>query len=336
MISDLLINILWLIGIAMVLFFIAAALAPLESLGWWAGWFGAPPSPNTVREQLSPEPDSTTIDTAQHYVVYLSGIGTMSGNQLNEKEQNFLSQLSARLPGSMVICDVFPYSVMNNPLTGQRMLAWFWRWLQNSRLRSDITILNNLIFLRNLLQVAVSADQRYGPIYSFGIATEIIESLVDHGYRTEDRRPITLIGLSGGGQIAVGSVPYLTQLLGAPVRVVSIGGVLTSDPGILSVDQLYHLSGSKDHIQHIGTLLYTGRWPIFPHSAWNRAHTRHKITVINVGPMRHMGHGDYLSRSMHLPSGQSFVERTVEVVAESIARPYESPALSNRHAPMIA
>jgi hypothetical protein len=40
--------------------------------------------------------------------------------------------------------------------------------------------------------------------------------------------------------------------------------------------------------------------------------------VIRVGPMKHMGLGDYFSRSAKLPSGESHAERTASVVAECV------------------
>jgi hypothetical protein len=100
------------------------------------------------------------------------------------------------------------------------------------------------------------------------------------------------------------------------VWIVSIGSILTDDPGILEVEHLYHLSGSKDHTQHIGKVVYSGCWPIFPLSAVHQAARRGKITVIDVGPMKHMGLGDYMSRSARLPDGRRHVDKTVEVLGE--------------------
>jgi hypothetical protein len=42
--------------------------------------------------------------------------------------------------------------------------------------------------------------------------------------------------------------------------------------------------------------------------------------MIDTGPMRHMGLGDYISRSAKLPSGQPHVEWTVEALAGIIER----------------
>ena len=45
-------EILHLIAIAIVLFLIAALLAPFESLGWWAGWSRAWPARSACRRSL--------------------------------------------------------------------------------------------------------------------------------------------------------------------------------------------------------------------------------------------------------------------------------------------
>ena len=136
-------------------------------------------------------------------------------------------------------------------------------------------------------------------------------------------------GHRGGGQIAVGATPILRGLIRAPVWVVSIGGVLTSDTGITTAEHVWHLSGSGDNIQYIGRRMYPGCWRMFPNSAWNQALRGGKITFIPMGPMKHMGHGDYMSRSAKLPDGESHVHKTVEVIAasvESIPSPVQAAA----------
>lgn len=306
-----------LIGIALMLFIAAATLAPFESLGWWAGWDdGKPDDLATLPADLAPARAASA--DADSYVVYLSGIATVDPLVVGFREGAFLDALEERLPNATVVRDVFPYSASSHPLTRQRPTAAFWRWLGAVIERYRLGALYNLVMLRNLLQVAVSADRRYGPIYSYGIAREIVLGLLRNGYRLGSRRPVILVSLSGGAQIAVGSTPILRSVLNTPIYVVSIGGVLTSDPSILSVEHLYHLSGSRDRVQHVGVVLYPGRWPIFTRSSWNRFVTAGRLTVIDMGPMKHLGRGEYYTTSMRLPSGQRYVDRTADVVAEIV------------------
>jgi hypothetical protein len=316
-----LVDILALVGVGFVLLLFAAAASSLEALLWWAGWdktVAAHPSPllqappQAASGAPPAEPDS--------YVVYLSGAGTMDPARMDDKELRFTAQLRERLPESTFVLDVFPYSPTNRPLTHERWLQRTWNYVLHARRidrrrRSTLQRLGiHAAQFRNVLQVAVSADRRYGPVYSYGVAQTIVASLLRHGYRIGSRKPVILMVLSGAGQISVGCTPLLRRMLGRPIWIISIGSILADDPGILEVEHLYHLSGSRDRTQHVGKLFYPGLWPIFPHSAPNRARREGKISVIDMGPMKHMGIGDYMSRSTTLPDGARFVDRTVEVL----------------------
>jgi hypothetical protein len=317
-----LVDILALILIGFVLLLLMAAASSLESLFWWAGWekrtaiYPPPALPGSGTEP----PCGAEGSEPESYIVYLSGAGTMDPARMDEKETQFLDLLRSHVPGAAFVLDVFPYSPTNRPLTDERWLQRTWKYALrarrvHARKRSTLQRLGiHVAQFRNVLQVAVSADHRYGPMYSYGVSRAIIASLLRHGYSVGSSKPLILMVLSGAGQISVGCAPLLRRALGRPVWIVSIGSILTDDPGILEVEHLYHLSGSRDHTQHIGKVVYSGCWPIFPYSAMHQAVRRGKITVIDVGPMKHMGLGDYMSRSAMLPDGRRHVDRTVEVL----------------------
>lgn len=314
-------SLLYLVGFAALLILIMAILSPFESLGWWAGWTRRDLDATTKEVTLS----ESDITEASHFVVYLTAIGGISSEDISRREHHFLQLLREQIPGVAIIDDVFPYSVSNNPLNGERALAWFWQRIHNSRMKQHAgSILSILIFIRNLFQVAVSADPRYGPMNNVGVANEVAKSLAARGYRNGSGKPITVMGWSGGGQIAVGIVPFLHQSLGAPIYVASIGGVLTDDVSIEEVEHLYHLQGSKDKFPYVGNILYPGRWRLLSYSAWNRAKRAGKITQIEPGPMVHTGRGDYFDLHNTLPSGQTYVERTADIIAGIIADPEKS------------
>ncbi len=96
------------------LIFVSAALAPMESFGWWAGWGAKPPKKNELAEARSGrqhcEPE------ADFYLVYLSGIGAISGTSVPAEEYPFIYGLRKRLPKAEIISDIYPYSVTNNGL----------------------------------------------------------------------------------------------------------------------------------------------------------------------------------------------------------------------------
>jgi hypothetical protein len=318
-----LIDILALVGVGFVLLLFAAAASSLESLLWWAGWdktAAAYPSPALPESQASEAVEGALPAESDSYVVYLSGAGTMDPARMDEKELRFLAQLYTGLAGSTFVTDVFPYSPTNRPLTDERWLRRQWNYVLRARRvdrrqRSTLQRLGiHAAQFRNVLQVAVSADRRYGPVYNYGVARAIAASLLRHGYRIGSSKPVILMVLSGAGQISVGCTPLLRRMLGRPIWIISIGSILADDPGILEVEHLYHLSGSLDRTQHIGKLFYPGLWSIFPRSAPNMARKMGKISVIAMGPMKHMGIGDYMSRSALLPDGSRHVDRTVGVL----------------------
>jgi hypothetical protein len=252
------------------------------------------------------------------YVVYLTAIGGISAEELSGRERGFLDRLAERLPEAVIIHDVFPFSVTNNPLNGERQFGWLWERIHKSRLKGRPGVLSAFIFARNLFQVGVSADPRYGPIYNVGVGHEIARSLFRHGYPFEGRKPIIVMGWSGGGQIALGVGRYLAEGLEAQIYVISIGGVLSSDPAIAYVSHLYHLEGSKDGFPRIADVLFPGRWSIVAYSPWNQARRQGKITFLDPGPMRHTGRGDYFDSRSQLPNGQSHVEKTVAVIGDIV------------------
>jgi hypothetical protein len=293
---------------AVALFLVSSALAPLEALGWWAGWR------DDARSPL--RPGGPAPSSASHFLVYLSGISAIAGDAVSPEEKRFLDALQARLPDAALVRDVFPYSVTNTGLNGQRALAWFWTRLQRVRVRYPRALPTMLLNFRNLFQVAVSADERYGPIYNYGVSQEILEGLRRAGYQGDSGVPVTLLAWSGGSQIALGAAPFLVLELGAPVRVVSIGGVMAADPGLDRVHRCWHLFGEGDRVQRLGALLSPGRWPGALTSPWHRARMDGRLVEIRLGPMEHRFPGNYFDDRARLDDGTSYAERTLDVVAE--------------------
>ncbi|HEX7004174.1 MAG TPA: hypothetical protein VF168_08295 [Trueperaceae bacterium] len=291
---------------------VGGSLAPLETLGWWAGWYGR------RGDELALAKPMVTEEPGQkrHFLVFLTGVHSVSGETFAKREQSLLRELRARFPGSVVV-EVFPYSVTNRALTGQRVFAWFWRWALSMKLskRTLSGIAGMVINLRNLWQVAVSTDKRYGPLYNQGSAELILGALVGAGYRVGSGMPVTLIGYSGGGQVAVGAGGHLAQMLNCQVRVISLGGVMSSDPGLMGIHKLFHLVGRRDVVERLSYVFFPGRWPFFRHSHWNQARSAGRISRIDMGPMDHTGPGGYLDSNSRLADSRTYLEATVDVIA---------------------
>ena len=302
------IDLLWLGIIAIV---VAAFMAPLETLGWWAGWYGD--DIDTSDETRPPVEVKGAAEVAR-YLVYLDGIAQSSGKYTPDIE-TFLDALAPELPTNVsLIRGVMAYSVLNKPLEDDPILSLFWKLVDASRSKKLTSLFGSFINLRNVTIVAVSADPRYGAMYNFGIADVIYRALIANGYRKNGGVPVTLIGYSGGGQMACGSAGFLKRALAAPVDVISLGGVISGNDPILELEHLYHLVGDKDGVERIGPVMFSSRWPVAVLSNWNRAKRMGLLTRIPLGPVGHQVPGGLLDPDARLPDGRTNLRQTLDYI----------------------
>lgn len=306
--------------ISLVAFIFAGLLVPFEALGWWAGWYGEEVDTNIHPGELAR--DIPADLPASRYVIYLDGIAQAKFEYLPDAA-NFVEVLERVLPDDIVIITgLMPYSPINQPLTEDKIFAFFWRivdYLQVSRSAGIIGFLMSLLIqLRNLIVVAISADRRYGPIYNQGTAQVMYKSLINHGYQPDSGVPITLVGYSGGGQIALAAAPYLKKALNAPIDIISISGVFSGNNNILALEHFYHFVGDKDFVEKIGVIVFPKRWKIAFLSCWNRAKRYGKVTITSLGPVGHNDAGGPLDDEKKLPDGRSYLQQTVDYVSEII------------------
>ncbi|MGD1918803.1 MAG: hypothetical protein ACFCAD_07880, partial [Pleurocapsa sp.] len=311
------------VGIALVL---AGLLAPFEALGWWAGWYGNRGDTTKLSYIQSQLPINKIDTTVHHYIVYLDGIGK-SSFKYSFRSAKFLARLEESLPSDRILIrDVIPYSVINLPLTLNRPLARLWRWIE------DTSKLEVLVLLRNMFQVAVSVDSRYGAIYNRGTAQIIIDRLLSSGYQPGSGTLITLIGYSGGGQISLGAIPYLKKVLAAPIEVISLAGVISGNNEVVQVEHLYHLVGEKDRVARFTPLLFPRRWSILTWSNWNLAKSRGEISYISLGKVGHDSQNGPLDETAILSDGCNHLEQTLRIILRILTRvdgyePYPAAAV---------
>ena len=289
--------------------------APFESLKWWAGWVSddAPSGSSAAQPRNAIAPQAVQPD---QYVLFLPGVGAM-GTEVDPWEQSLVDLLQGGLHSGVVLAGLFPFTVRDDTLTEHRRTAWFWRWLAHVR-ETRPSLIARLIDWRNLTQVFVSMDPRYGPIFNKGVEEKLAGVLDDQGYLAGSARPITLIGYSGGAQIALGASLYLAHDMRAPVTVISLGGVLGDDPALASVKHLHHLWGAKDLESRMATAVVPARWKIARRSLWNRAVAEHRITQQCLGEMVHTGPKGYLDAKTMAPDGRSYLEVTASAMLRVI------------------
>lgn len=320
-VSGILNPVLDLVWIGIIAVVATALLAPLEALSWWAGWSGdfsdiAVNAETNSKVELEP----TTTESAENYsaatryIVYLDGI-SQSEFEYTSDVQAFFDALVPVLPKDIaLIKGIMSYSVRNRPLTTNRPLAFVWRWIDSFRNSNPASVFGYFVNIRNAWVVAVSADKRYGPIYNLGIARVVYRALRQHGYQPDSGVPITLIGFSGGGQMAVATAPLLRGGLNAPVDVVSLGGVISGNINILKLEHLYHLHGDKDSVERIGPVMFPRRWAISFLSYWNRAKRMGKVSLISLGPVGHRIPGGIMDPNQRLPDGRTHLQQTIDFV----------------------
>lgn len=323
---------LWLRSETLRLFFLAGVLlllwgifAPVGTIVWWlnegAESLGLKRTP--PKKLAGSGNRSTTNDKIDCYIVYLPGVGDFSANQLTLGEEFFLDRLVELHPNCVAVPDVFPYSAANESLGGRRVLAPLWQaieqadgWLGNA----DV-----LIKIRNLWRFAISADDRYGPVYNRGIASAILDRMnAAHpipaavGQTSLPRRDqplkLILIGTSGGVQVALGAAEYLEQWLRIQPIVVSVGGDFSGGNGFEAIQHLYHLQGQRDWIEDLSQFLFPTRWPWVARSPFNQARLAGKYTVLMSGPHTHDGREGYFGLRLVRSSGKAYVELTLETV----------------------
>ncbi len=111
-------TLLIILGIVVSLVIVFALNAPVELLAWWTGARAAGRRPARLSMRTCAWSDARR-PVADHYIVYLSGVGRSSGKSRVEKEENFLNMVETGAAGLRhgAAC---PYSVSNTPLTEMR------------------------------------------------------------------------------------------------------------------------------------------------------------------------------------------------------------------------
>ncbi len=312
--------------VSLIALLIAGLLSPFEALGWWAGWYGDGieiHSPYKLPKQLLAPAASASTTTPSRYVIYLDGISQSSADY-PKRVKNFLDTLADTLPADIVfIQDIMAYSALNRPLTVQRPFSSFWRWVDRIETWHPQSPLDIFVNLRNTFQVAVSTDNRYGPVFNRGTAQVILNSLRQQGY--QPGLPITLLGYSGGAQVALGAVTYLKYALDVPIEVISLAGVVSGNNGVLEIEQLYHLRGDRDLLAKIGAIMFPTRWPLVTWSDWNSVRAEGRIQFISLGPVSHNGPTGPIDPVAQLPNGRSHLSQTLEILMDILAGRYAAP-----------
>lgn len=290
---------------------LAALRSPVGASSWRRGAPSSQPMMTWSRIKQMDDVSTAQIPALacreeNHYLVYLSGIGVSYPGQVPSVEVPMLDLLIQRLGDTRVVRELMPYSVTNDAPWAGSPAGRIWQTLSRFKTQRSawLRMLGFLVNVRNALKIFVSADSRYGPLFNRAIAENIAAALLKQGYRPEHRRPVTLLGWSGGAQVAVGSCQYLCDL-GIPVRIISVAGSFAANPGLLRVKQTWHICGERDKVADLSVVLDPGRWPIFRHSPWNQAVGEGRLRTVQLNGLKHVGSGGYFADFPLLEDGRT-------------------------------
>ncbi|MUL36383.1 hypothetical protein [Gloeocapsopsis dulcis] len=305
--------------LAGVILAIWGTLSPLGTLVWWltqSETLGfkrqSPQLPSRNDSKATGNPANLNC-----YIVFLTGVGDFSTNELTEGEEVFLKGLAQTHQNCAVVKDVFPYSAANEDLGGERLLAPVWHFANEAE--GWFGIADVLIKIRNLWRFAISADERYGPVYNQGIANAIVDQMnaANPLPPASRRQPlkIVLIGTSGGAQVALGATQYLDQwLMNTRIIVVSVGGVFGGINGFDQAERVFHLRGTQDWVEDIGGIIFPSRWVLTVTSPFSRARQQGRYRSVLSGPHEHDGSQGYFGRDQLPESNTTYVNLTLEAI----------------------
>jgi hypothetical protein len=307
-----------LVTLAGLILLVWGTISPVGTLVWWVKEGAEKLGLTKKQPRFLPPSDRSNPVTKNSqincYIVFLTGVGDFSANQLTSGEETFLNHLAQAHPNCVTVRDVFPYSAANVSLGGERFLAPVWRFAHEAK--GWWSIADVLIKIRNLWRFAISADNRYGPVYNRGIAIAIIDRMKAAHPISKSSQPlkIILMGTSGGAQVALAASPYVDQWLDARIIVVSIGGVFAGTDGFNVAKHVYHLQGRQDWIEDIGSIVFPSRWPWTVGSPFNQARREGRYTVEVSGPHKHDGSQGYFGLDKVQASGIRYVDLTIQKV----------------------
>ncbi|MEG4516832.1 MULTISPECIES: hypothetical protein [unclassified Microcoleus] len=304
--------------IAGVILIIWGILSPVGTVIWWlnqsAETLGLKKNPPEILPSNKGNLEARKSSPLNCYIIFLPGVGDFSGNELTPGEEFFLKHLVKSHPQCVAVGDVFPYSVSNKSLGGERWLAPFWRFAEQAKsgpIAGDI-----FIKIRNLWRFAISLDYRYGFAYNQGIANAIIDRMnAQYPISVNPQKPlkVILIGTSGGAQVALGATPYLKERLKAKITVVSVGGVFSGEKGFAEADRIFHFRGTRDSIEDIGGIVFPSRWYWYATSPFNQARLQGRYEAALSGPHKHDGDEGYFGENL-ATEGQKYVDITLDKI----------------------
>ena len=302
------------IGVLLLVLIPTAGIYSLVSqFAFWEGWIEGLQEPATLFDGTPPRESQTHA----HYVVYLDGIHQKESDH-PPRITDFLALLERALgPHSQLLRAIETYTVLPVGLAEDAGSAWFWRRvlnLQEQHPNGLVQVLAaTLVEANNVIKVGISSDRRYGPILNVELALKVADRLAEAGFHPSSGAPITLLGYSGGGEMAMGMADYLRRICRCPVRIVTFCGVFSGNQELAKVEGITTVVGSRDPMELVGRLAYPGRSPLLPLTRWNKAISAGTVRHILIPGMTHNGNQG--------PFSERHREAVIAAILAAVAQP---------------
>lgn len=287
-------------------------LAPINTIVWWlnqtAESLGLDDEDEEKPDVLLQPATTSSASKIDCYIVFLPGVGNFSPDNITSGERYFVDQLAKRHSNCVAVRDVFPYSVLNQDLGSRKFIGPLWQAAKESKSFGQV-----FIQVRNLWRFAISADDRYGPVYNLSIARTIVSRMNAAHPIPRSSRPINLILLStsGGTQVALGATAHLRDWINTRITVVSLGGAFEGRAGFNDANHVYHFYGDRDWVTRLPQVVFPARWRWVVNSPVNQARRQGRYTVCNVGSQKHSGSEGYFGEAIAF-NHTSYLTQTLE------------------------
>ena len=281
----------------MVLIPTAGIYSLVGQFAFWEGWIGGLQEPAQLfasqEKRARANGRADPHPPQPHYVVYLDGIH-QHASEHPPRITTFLSLLEQALgPQAQLLKGIEAYTVLPVGLAEDPGTAWFWRRLFNLQEQNPSAVVQvlagMLVQANNVIKVGISSDRRYGPIVNVEQALKVAERLAELGFHPSSGTPITLLGYSGGGEMAMGMADYLRRICRTPVHIVTFCGVFSGNQELAKVEGITTVVGTRDPLQVVGRIAFPGRSPLLPFTRWNKAVRSGAVRHTLIPGMTHNG-----------------------------------------------
>ena len=257
----------------------------------------------------------SVVPAPKRIIIYFDGIHQADRSH-PPRIAAFLEMLESHLPSdSLLIKSLSSYTNDNTSLeidpAAGRVLRSLKQWDGPQEGALKPLLKEIVVQVNNVIKVGILSDSRYGPIVKYQQAIKVYQLLAERvDMSTLIGSEIILLGYSGGGQMALGSAAYLSQMCKTKVSVFTLCGVYSGNQELKSLSKITTIQGLKDPVAGLCRFLFPRRI-FYSLSKWTRAERSGRVKRIVIKDMTHNGGMG--------PFGDTFMSSMVDQIISEIS-----------------